>query len=962
MESDMSSGVHVPQYRPATKLEAGFVHATDRDMLVQHAMLPLARSQPAQALAAAQFGIPQEKWESAVSRLQHTLCTEPWQVMDSSAQFHAFLSRCNLADPASTAEHCLELVPMVAAVQPQATKPPAAAAPRQAAGRAAPRSSPSAAYATRSSVAKGDLAQADTEAIVARVRPLYHNTRAMELADAQFSIGPALWVRAVAKLRRVLCSDPKALWFEDGHATAQPAPAAPAAGAPKAVFSAWLNKPAASPAPAPASAPAAPSSPAAPLPLTPGAALPRTMTSVKAAVAALTQQAQDSAAAAAVRDISSTAGLLLTPAPFAAQAAAGSGQAVGTRTSFLPPANAPAQWSSLQAAQDTWQAFLARGAAMAANANNLPTGKSARAREARADAEAAASQACLDMIPLVARTAEVFMPEEVALARKMRSSADLRATHEWYPVARSVKRRVVFHAGPTNSGKTYHALQALKGVQQGVYAGPLRLLALEVYETLNRDGVIANLLTGQERSVMPFATHMACTVEMAPTEELLDCAVLDEVQLLADPQRGWAWTRAYMGLAAKELHVCGEPAALPAVQALADMCGDTVEVAQYSRLTPLRVEERSLEGDLRRIQPGDAVIAFNRRSIYSLREEIEACTPYKCAVVYGSLPPETRSKQAARFNDPDSDAQVLVATDAVGMGMNLNIKRVVFHAMEKFKYHVGGTAPLSPADVKQIAGRAGRARSAFKDGSVTTLHEEDMPFLREAMAAEAPAITHAGQFPGEEQLLAFSALLPPETPLDKLLVAFMDASQVQSDFFFMCRHEEVVETARALHEVPGLTLSERIQLCAAPVKLRQHEPRVAFLEAVRAIAARTAMPMEVQLPLAAVQLLQEAAQGGVRSPRVVQHAQQLDFEVLEGRAAIVDLYIWLAYRFPRAFPDLERATQLRSQVCDAIDVGLAALSTVWARRRQRRSQGASQGRRRAPPSPQRPGGRRQARK
>ena len=131
--------------------------------------------------------------------------------------------------------------------------------------------------------------------------------------------------------------------------------------------------------------------------------------------------------------------------------------------------------------------------------------------------------------------------------------------HELYPNARSMKRKIVYHGGPTNSGKTYEALQRLKMASGmgGIYCGPLRLLALEVYEKLNIDGIFCQLVTGQDKRYIPSSLHTSCTIEMCNIDKVYDVAVLDEIQLISDTERGWAWTRAFLGLQAYEIHVCG---------------------------------------------------------------------------------------------------------------------------------------------------------------------------------------------------------------------------------------------------------------------------------------------------------------------------------------------------------------------------------------------------------------------
>ena len=114
------------------------------------------------------------------------------------------------------------------------------------------------------------------------------------------------------------------------------------------------------------------------------------------------------------------------------------------------------------------------------------------------------------------------------------------------------------HVGPTNSGKTHHALNVLQSSTTGVYAGPLRLLAHEVYERLNSIGIACNLLTGEERRENSRVGRWSATVEMTPLGFDFDVAVIDECQMLADAQRGWAWTQALLGVCANEVHVCGE--------------------------------------------------------------------------------------------------------------------------------------------------------------------------------------------------------------------------------------------------------------------------------------------------------------------------------------------------------------------------------------------------------------------
>jgi ATP-dependent RNA helicase SUPV3L1/SUV3 len=250
--------------------------------------------------------------------------------------------------------------------------------------------------------------------------------------------------------------------------------------------------------------------------------------------------------------------------------------------------------------------------------------------------------------------------------------ADLRYPTEWYPGTRVMQREIHLHVGPTNSGKTYNALKRLEEAKSGVYAGPLRLLAHEVYAKLNTNGIPCNLITGDVRIIEGAEVEMTSyTVEMVPVNLKVEVAVVDEIQMIGDRQRGWAWTQALLGLKAKELHLCGEARAVPLIRELAAAMGDKLQIHQYERLNPLKTMSSSLHRNYKGLKKGDCVVAFSRVGIHVLRTEIEKQTGRRAAVVYGSLPPEIRAQQAKLFNDPDNDYDFLVASDAIGMGLNL---------------------------------------------------------------------------------------------------------------------------------------------------------------------------------------------------------------------------------------------------------------------------------------------------
>jgi ATP-dependent RNA helicase SUPV3L1/SUV3 len=140
------------------------------------------------------------------------------------------------------------------------------------------------------------------------------------------------------------------------------------------------------------------------------------------------------------------------------------------------------------------------------------------------------------------------------------------------------------HCYLINSGKTHSALQSFAAAESSVYLGPLRLLAHEVYERMNKNDVECNLLTGEDRKESSHVTKWACTIEMAPLNKKFDVAVIDEIQVIADRDRGSAWTNALLGLQASKIHICGEESAVDLVQDLCNMTGDKLTVQPFFKI------------------------------------------------------------------------------------------------------------------------------------------------------------------------------------------------------------------------------------------------------------------------------------------------------------------------------------------------------------------------------------------
>ena len=291
-----------------------------------------------------------------------------------------------------------------------------------------------------------------------------------------------------------------------------------------------------------------------------------------------------------------------------------------------------------------------------------------------------------------------------------------------YPAARSMSRHFVLHIGPTNSGKTHDAIEDLIQADNGIYLAPLRLLAYEQYERMNRAECPCSLVTGEEQFIIEGADHQSSTIEMLSLQKHYNVAVIDEAQMIADDARGGAWTAAIMGVCASRIHVCAAPEAEKRIIEIIKDCGDDYEIIRHRRMTPLVYEEKTFRFP-EDVRAGDALIVFSRSNVHAVAAQLKN-RRIACSIIYGALPYDVRHRQAELFADGTND--VVVATDAIGMGMNLPIRRVVL--METAKFDGFTRRPLRYEEIRQIVGRAGRygiydtgyAASANGDGRVKT--------------------------------------------------------------------------------------------------------------------------------------------------------------------------------------------------------------------------------------------------
>lgn len=461
----------------------------------------------------------------------------------------------------------------------------------------------------------------------------------------------------------------------------------------------------------------------------------------------------------------------------------------------------------------------------------------------------------------------------------------------WRHADRS-QQRVYLHIGPPNSGKTYDALERLKQASAGWYLAPLRLLAYEVFDRLNHAGVLCSLLTGEEHIPVPGATVTAATIEMFNPGSSGDVVIIDEAQMLADKDRGWAWTRALMEAKAPEIHVIGPSTAQHLIERMAGAAEIPVEVIKHERLAPIRVADKNTPID--KLPPRAILVAFSRRTVLHLKTELEQLKR-SVSVVYGSLPPEVRRRQADRFANGETD--ICIATDAVGMGLNLPADYVCFYELDKFDGV--SVRPLKPSEVQQIGGRAGRYGYS-QSGEIMTTRRRDMKTLRKLFYTEPEELTHARVAPTVEDL----EMIP-----GSLWERLLQWAQLQSipdslrEVINTADLMERVELARMLtdEEVEELGMDAAIRLINAPTR---QSSRSYWRQCASAILNNEDMPHPPY------------PQGSIEN--------SADLETMEICISCADIYLWLANRreFSVNGSDMHEIHALRKSWGEQIDDAL----------------------------------------
>lgn len=454
------------------------------------------------------------------------------------------------------------------------------------------------------------------------------------------------------------------------------------------------------------------------------------------------------------------------------------------------------------------------------------------------------------------------------------------------------KQQIQLHIGPPNSGKTHDALQRLSSAGNGWYLAPLRLLAFEIFDRLNKNGVLCSLLTGEERIDVPGSTVTAATIEMFNAEQSGDVVIIDEAQMLADSDRGWAWTQALMQVRAEEIHVIGPATISTLVEKMAQAAAVPVHITEHHRLAPIEIATKPWS--LNDLPDHTILVAFSRKMVLDLKAKLEE-RGRQVSVIYGNLPPEVRRKQADRF--ANGETEICVATDAVGMGLNLPADNVCFYDIEKFD---GQSVRLLKGDeVKQIGGRAGRF-GLSQGGVIGAIRQEDLEILQDLFYEDPKEIEFARVAPSVKDLELLPGSLAEKLQQWAILESIPESLK---DIVKTGNLAERVELATMLtdEEVWQLGLDGAVKLTNAPTR---QSSRQYWYQCAQSILAGTPQPLPPEAPS--------------------EIASSRDLEKMEVSIACADVYLWLASRkeFSTSAPDEHAIREARVHWSQQIDDAL----------------------------------------
>jgi ATP-dependent RNA helicase SUPV3L1/SUV3 len=480
------------------------------------------------------------------------------------------------------------------------------------------------------------------------------------------------------------------------------------------------------------------------------------------------------------------------------------------------------------------------------------------------------------------------------ITSQLKKNWDLSQYKDFFPEARAMKRKHVFFVGPTNSGKSYRGFNELALGNNGLYLSPLRLLALEGQEELEKRGKLCSLLTGEEIDYKEEAQFTSSTIEMADLDNAWDCILVDEVQMIHDELRGWAWTQALVGMQAKKIIMTGSEECIPTLQKLiVGYLGEELEIVRLERMVGFEVM-KSHTPNLALVEPSTAIIAFSRRAVLALKKELEDAGR-SVSVLYGNLSPGVRREEARRFRS--GETEILVSTDCIGMGLNLPIKTIIFSEIEKFDGD--DVRHLTIQEVKQIGGRAGRF-GKFECGYIGAMSKDAIQFVKSRMEDSANDDAQACFVrPTFLQLESLRKQLG-NTDIKSALTLFENLGT--SGTQIVCSSlKDMIEIATKIEGSPNLCLmsfTDKHTFTCAPVSTK--DTMDAFCQWLIGYSKNISMDLNE----AKYKGLLDG--GSANEDGVLNHA--------ENCVKSLTVYHWLSRKKTKSFPDIERCEDFREQI------------------------------------------------
>ena len=498
----------------------------------------------------------------------------------------------------------------------------------------------------------------------------------------------------------------------------------------------------------------------------------------------------------------------------------------------------------------------------------------------------------------VAKRALYYFSEEIKAKKEQAKKEELLAKtirdfKQLFPVARSLNREIIFHVGPTNSGKTYSALKELKEAESGVYLAPLRLLALEGYEDLKQSGIDVSLITGEEEIINEDSTHISSTIEMLNSDIEVDVCVIDEIQMISDRDRGWAWANALIGAPAKKVILTGSQDALDVVKEIANYLNEPLKIVHFERKNPLIVQNKPT--NLKNLEKGTAIVTFSRKEVLALKSKVAPF--FNVSVVYGNLSPEVRREEARRFREGESD--ILIATDAISMGLNLPIKTILFAKDNKFDGL--RRRELTTTEVLQISGRAGRY-GLHESGYVGALDHPTLLTIKEKFNQKLPPIKLPISIMASlEHILLIGEILQTNSLLE--ILEFFSSNMEFEGPFVAANIDSMMELAKIVDEY-NLDLVSKYNLACAPVSISSP-----YLEKV----------FHRYLKLLEEDKVVNFIDVGNLPNKANSYMALLN---AEDRVKEVSLYLWLSFKFKDKFIDTQIAKESRDKLNSYIEKSL----------------------------------------